>query len=68
MQRPQGCELGEANKVAEWNGEVDEVLAKGGRICWEVASTCRSHKERAGGEGVRGGFQRAGIVGSQSAV
>ena len=27
---------------------------KGGRIHWEVASTCRSQKEQAGGEGSKG--------------
>ena len=54
MRRPRGHELGEANKVAEWNGEVDEVSAKGGRICWEVVSSHRSQKERAGGEGSKG--------------
>ena len=51
---PQGCELGEANEVAEWDGEVDGVSAKGGRICWEVVSTCRSQKEWGGGEGREG--------------
>ena len=54
MRRPRGRELGEVNKVAEWNGGVDGVPAKGGRICWEVASTCRSQKERADGEGSEG--------------
>ena len=47
MWRPRGHELGEVNKVAEWNGEVDEVSVKGGRICWEVVSTHRLQKERA---------------------
>ena len=56
------------NEVAEWTGEVNGVLAKGGRIRWEVASSCRSQKERAGGEGSKGGFRRAGIVGSRSPV
>ena len=40
--------------VAEWNGGVDAVSAKGGRIRWEVASTLRSQKERAGGEKSKG--------------
>ena len=31
---PQGRELGKANKVAEWDGEVNGVSAKGGRIRW----------------------------------
>ena len=68
MRRPQGCELGEVNEVAEWNGEVDGVPAKGGRIHWEVASSRRSQKEQAGGEGSKGEFRRAGIVGSRSPV
>ena len=34
----------------EWDSKVDGVSVKGGRIHWEVASTCRSQKERAGGE------------------
>ena len=54
MRRPRGRKLGEANKAAEWNGEVGGVLVKGGRICWEVASSRRSQKERAGGEGSKG--------------
>ena len=54
MRRPRGCELGEANKVVEWNGEVSEVSAKGGRIRWEVAGSRRLQKERAGGEGSKG--------------
>ena len=54
MQRPRGCELGEANEVTEWNGEVNEFLVKGERIRWEVASTRRSQKERAGEEGSKG--------------
>ena len=54
MWRPQGREISEANEVAEWNGEVNGVSAKGGRICWEVVSSCRSQKERAGGEGSKG--------------
>ena len=54
MRRPRGCELGKANEVAEWNGGVDGVSAKGGRIRWEVASTRRSQKEQAGGEGSEG--------------
>ena len=54
MRRPRGHELGEANEVVEWNGEVDGVSAKGGRIRWEVASSRRSQKERAGGEGSEG--------------
>ena len=52
--RPRGRELGEANEVAEWNGGVDGVSVKGGRIRWEVASTCRSQKEWAGEEGSKG--------------
>ena len=44
------------NKVAEWNGEVNGVSAKGGRIRWEVVSSPRSQKERAGGEGSKGRF------------
>ena len=56
MWRPQGRELGEVNKVAEWNGEVNGVSAKGGRIRWEVVSSPRSQKERAGGEGSKGRF------------
>ena len=55
--RPQGRELGEANEVAEWNGEVDGVSAKGGRICLDVAGSCRSQKEWAGGEGSKGGLE-----------
>ena len=54
MRRPQGHKLGEANKVAEWNGEVGGVSVKGGKIRWEVASSCRLQKERAGGEGSEG--------------
>ena len=54
MRRPRGRELGEANKVAEWNGEVGGVSAKGGRICWDVAGSRRLQKERAGGEGSEG--------------
>ena len=54
MRRPRGHELGKANEVAEWNGGVDAVSAKGGRIRWEVASTLRSQKERAGEEGSKG--------------
>ena len=50
MRRPRGRKLGEANEVAEWNGGVDGVSAKGGRIRWEVASTHRSQKEWAGEE------------------
>ena len=46
--------MGEVNEVVEWNGEVNEVSAKGGRIHWEVASSCRLQKERAGGEGSEG--------------
>ena len=52
--RPRGRELGEANEAAEWNGEVGGVSAKGGRICWDVAVSCRLQKERAGGEGSEG--------------
>ena len=66
MWRPRGHELGEANEVAEWNGGVDGVSAKGGRICWEVVSTCRLQKEWAGGEGSKERFWRAGIVGGRS--
>ena len=54
VRRPQGRELGKANEVAEWNGKVGGVSVKGGRIHWEVASSCRSQKERAGGEGSKG--------------
>ena len=54
MQRPRGRELGEANEAAEWNGEVGGVSAKGGKIRWEVASSRRSQKEWAGGEGSKG--------------
>ena len=54
MRRPRGHELGKANEVVEWNGEVGGVSAKGGRICWEVVSSCRSQKEWAGGEGSEG--------------
>ena len=54
MQRPRGCELGKANEAAEWNGEVNGVSAKGGRIRWGVVSSCRSQKERAGEEGSKG--------------
>ena len=54
VQRPRGCELGEVNEVAEWNGEVNGVSVKEGRICWEVASSRRSQKERASGEGSKG--------------
>ena len=54
MQRQRGRELGKVNEVAEWNGEVDEVSAKGGRIHWEVVSSHRSQKEWAGGEGSKG--------------
>ena len=50
----QGRELGEAKEVVEWNGKVDGFSAKGGRICWEVASTRRLQKEQAGGEGSKG--------------
>ena len=54
MRRPRGRELGEANEAAEWNGEVGGVLAKGGRICWDVAGSRRLQKEWAGGEGSEG--------------
>ena len=54
MRRPRGRELGEANEVAEWNGEVGGVSVKGGRIHWEVVSSRRSQKEQAGGEGSKG--------------
>ena len=54
MRRPRGRELGEANEVAEWDGEVGGVSAKGGRIRWDVAGSRRSQKERAGGEGSEG--------------
>ena len=54
VQRPQGHKSGEVNEVAEWNGKVGGVLAKGGRIHWEIASSHRSQKERAGGEGSKG--------------
>ena len=54
MQRPRGRELGKANKVAEWNGEVNGVSVKGGRIRWEVAGSCRSQKKQAGGKGSKG--------------
>ena len=54
VRRPRGRELGEANEVVEWNGEVDGVSAKGGRIHWEVASSRRLQKEWAGGEGSEG--------------
>ena len=50
VRRPRGRELGKVNEVAEWNGKVDGVSAKGGRTCWEVASSRRSQKEQAGGE------------------
>ena len=54
VQRPRGCKLGKVNEVAEWNGEVGGVLAKGGRIRWDVAGSRRLQKERAGGEGSKG--------------
>ena len=50
VQRPRGHELGKVNEVAEWNGKVNGVSAKGGRTCWEVASSRRLQKEWAGGE------------------
>ena len=50
MWRPRGRELGKANEVAEWNGKVGGVSAKGGRIRWDVAGSRRLQKERAGGE------------------
>ena len=58
-----GREVGEANKVVEWNGEVNGVSAKGGRTCWEVVG---HKKSRLVEREARGGFQRAGIVGSWS--
>ena len=64
MQRPRGRELGKANKVAEWNGEVSGVSVKGERIRWEVASSRRLQKERE----AREEFWRAGLVGSRSSV
>ena len=42
------------NEVAEWNGGVGGVSAKGGRIRWDVAGSRRSQKERAGEEGSKG--------------
>ena len=54
MRRPRGHKLGKVNEVAEWNGKVGGVLVKGGRICWEVASSCRSQKEQADEEGSKG--------------
>ena len=36
----------------EWRSHG--VSAKGGRICWDVASGRRSQKERTGGEGSDG--------------
>ena len=54
VQGTQGCELGEVNEVAEWNGKIDGVSMKGGGIHWEVASTHRSQKDQAGGEGSKG--------------
>ena len=54
MRRPRGCELGGVNEVAEWNGGVSGISAKGGRIRWDVAGSRRSQKERAGEEGSKG--------------
>ena len=65
MWRPQGRKLGKVTEVAEWNGEVNGVLAKGGRICWEVASS-RSKKSGLVEREAREGFWRAGIVGGRS--
>ena len=42
------------NEVAEWNGGVNGVSAKGGRIRWDVAGSRRLQKEWAGGEGSEG--------------